>query len=138
MRNERVVLHEGETERTVKQAHNLVIPDVRPLALCLSGIECDTILWSHCTAAEALEKIVRRQRWNYIKEVFEIDVPDLDTFAVQFPKEEKALLLDFWTIYAALVHHFIPKATQRAYYFDGGKRAGVRHHGMAWYTPENK
>lgn len=138
MHNERVVLGDGGAGRMVRQARSIVIHDVRPLALCLSGIESDVILWSHQTAVEVLDKIVRRQRHNYVREVFEIDVPDLHNFAQQFPREEQTLLLSFWTLYDALVRHFMPRATARAYYYDGGRRGGLRYYSPAWYSPEPK
>ena len=73
-----------------------------------------------------------------MREPFEIDVPALDTIAQHFPKEEQALLMEFWHIYDAIVRHFLPKATSKVYYFDEGVRGGVRYHGLAWYTPKSK
>jgi hypothetical protein len=138
MRNERVVLGDEGAGRTVKQARALIIPDVRPLALCLDKPEESLLLWSHRVAVETLDKIIRRQRWCYIKEVFEIDVPDLQEVAHRFPKEEKVLLLDFSTVHHGLVRHFLPRAKRQPYFFENGRRGGLRFHGLAWYCPEPK
>jgi hypothetical protein len=137
MQNERVVIGEEGAGRTVRQAQSIVVPDVRPLAVFLDDVKCKVVLWSHVSALVTLERIVRRQRWISVREPFEIDVPDLDTIAKGFPREEQALLVEFWKVYDGLVRHFLPKATARVYCFDG-VRAGVRHHGLAWYSPEPK
>jgi hypothetical protein len=134
MQNERIVVGVDGPERTVKPARKIIVPDVRPLAVFLDDTEGKVLLWSHRVAVETLDKIIRRQRWCYVKEVFEIDVPDMEAIARRFPMEEESLVLEFWKTYDALVCHFMPKATGRAYYFDGGVRGGLRYHGLAWYS----
>jgi hypothetical protein len=109
MRNERVVFGDEGASRTVLLARNIVIPEVRPLALCLNECEGNVVLWSHRVAVETLGKIIRRQRWNSVKEGFEIDVPNLGAIAQRFPKEEQALLVEFWRLYDALIRHFLSK-----------------------------
>jgi hypothetical protein len=133
MRNERVTFGDEGASRSVMLAKKITIPDVRPLVVFLDQAEGSVLLWSHRVAVETLRKIVTRQRWNSVKEPFEIDVPDLNAIAQRFPKEEQSLVLEFWQVYDSLVRHFLPKATPRGYYFDG-VRGGVRYHGMAWYT----
>lgn len=136
MRNERVVLGDVGAGQTVKQARSIVIPDVRPLALCLNESEENLLIWSHRVAVDTLEKIVRRQRWNSVTEVYQIDVPDLDGIAQCFPREEKALVLAFWAVYGGLVRHFLRKARPQPYFFNNGVRAGSRFHGECWFSPE--
>jgi len=138
MRNERVVFGEEGAGQTIKQARSIVVPDVRHLAPFLNECEGNVVLWSYRVAVETLGKIVRRQRWNSVKEPFEIDVPDFDAIAQRFPREEKALVLDFWMIYDGLIRHFLPKSTPRAYTFENGVRGGIRYHGMAWFSPQPK
>jgi hypothetical protein len=138
MRNERVVIANEGAGRMTVLARNIFIPDVRHLAPFLNKVEGSVVYWSHESASLVLRRIVQRQRWNSVKEPFEIDVPDLHEIAKGFPREEQALLMEFWHIYDALVRHFLPKATPRVYFFDGGVRGGVRYHGVAFYTPEPK
>ena len=83
-----------------------------------------------------MKKIVQRQRWCHVKEAFEIDVPDLDWIAEGFPKEERAVLIEFWAIYDGLVRHFLPKAKVQPYVFKGGVRGGMRFNGWGWFSPE--
>jgi hypothetical protein len=132
VRRERIVVG----QQKARNAGNIILPDVRPLAVFLNPPESNVVLWSHRAAGETLRKIVRRQRWNSIKEGFEVDVPDLDRIAQGFPKEEQALLMDFWAVYESLVRHFLPKAKVQPYFFKGGVRGGIRLNGWGWFSPE--
>lgn len=138
MRNERVVFGEQGAGRTIMLARNVVIPDVRLLSLCLNEVEGKVLLWSYQSALVTLQNIIRRQRSNSVREPFEIDVPDLHGIAKRFPNEERALVMEFWQVYDALVRHFLPKSTAKVYYYDGGVRGGTRFHGLAWYSREPK
>jgi hypothetical protein len=134
--NEKVVVDEGGTK---VQAAKIVIPDVRCLALCLSKFDEVSLSWSHKIATSTLEKICTRQKWNYVNEVFEIDVPDLYNIAKSFPKEEQELVMDFWATFHAIVRHFMKKVEPIPYLFKKtGKRGGLRYKGWAWYTQEEE
>jgi hypothetical protein len=133
MRNERVNLGEGSVK---KRAGEIVVNDIRCLALCLDKTEESVLLWSHRVATETLDKILNRVKWNYVRESFEIDVPDLEAIAQVFPLEERALILEFWQTYYALVQHFLPKAKPVPYVFEKGVMGGMRFHGWGWFSPE--
>jgi hypothetical protein len=60
MRNERIVLGEGEAGRTTKRAGSIIIPDIRCLALCLSKNEEIALSWSYRVATKTLDKILNR------------------------------------------------------------------------------
>ena len=132
VRRERIVVG----QQKARNAGDILIPDVRPLAVFLDPPEGNLLLWAHRAAGDTLRKIVCRQRWNSIKEGFEIDVPDLQGIAQGFPKEEQALLMDFWAVYDGLVRHFLPKAKVQAYFTDSNLRGGTRYTGCGWYSPE--
>jgi len=132
MRRERVVVG----QQKARNAGDVLIPDVRPLAVFHNPPESKVVLWSHQAATRTLKKIVSRQRWCHVKESFEIDVPDLDRIAQGFPKEEQTLLMDFWAVYDGLVRHFLPKAKAQPYFCGNGVRAGMRYIGCGWYSPE--
>jgi hypothetical protein len=63
-------------------------------------------------------------------------VPDLDGIAQRFPKEENALLMDFWTTFHAIVRHFVKKVEPKPYMLKDGTAGGLRYKGWAWYTKE--
>ena len=135
MLNERVALGEPGTAQVKTRACDIIIPDIRFLAVFLDSPETSLLIWAHRVAQGTLDKILRRRRWNYVREVFELDVPDLEDIARRFPKEERTLLLNFWATYHAVVRHFLPKARPQVYYYNN-VRGGVRFHGWSWFTPD--
>lgn len=141
MRTEKVLLCEGggNNERLC-QVDEIVVPDIRFQGLFVSAAEQEVINYAYGSALWVQTLILVRQKHASHQEKFSIDIPDLWFIATgQKPALRKELrdeIMLFNMTYQALVRHFLPKAQQVPYSYDGKTRHGVRYKGSAWISNE--
>ena len=138
MKHEKVLLCEGGTGECRCRVDRLVVPDIRFHGLFVSTAEAKVLNYAYESAVYIRVLILEREKQSSHQKMFTIDIPDPWFIAnAQNPplrKELREEIMLFHMTFHALVRHFLPKAKQVGYSFDGKTRHGVRYKGCAWVS----
>ena len=141
MKDEQVLLCEGGgSNERLCPVGEIIVPDIQWTGLFVTKPEQAVINFAYESAMKVLAMILQREKQYSYKDKFTIDVPDLWFIAMgQKPALRKSLrdeIMEFSVTYIALVCHFLPKATQTGYSYDGQHMHGVKYKGVAWVSGE--
>lgn len=134
MTDEELVYCEGGKDEKLITVSAIRLPELSFYALFLSEQEAETLYYCETTARDILDKIVSRQKFDFVQEEFRIDVPDLWPICDKFVGEERTALMDFFAMFLSIIRYFLPDCRQQPYDKEGIKEAGMVFVGNGWYT----
>lgn len=140
MLTEEVVISRGGDNEVKVYAHQLIVPDIRVLSLCLDEETGMLLMFCYRNAMKLHGRIKTRKpkdRAGRVEKGFRYDVPDLWPTAKLFQRCDGEIVMSFWLVYHGLIQHFMP-GVEGATYTYGDNVIGLRYEGRGWYTEVNK
>ncbi len=128
---EKILIAEGGKRQRIVTAGEITLEDIAYLGVFLDELDQKQLVYAEGTARHLLQMIRHRRHDNQTVDDFQIDVPDLSAIAARLNTGERRVVLEFWSIYIALVKHLLPEAVQ-AEYHKKRRTTGVRYTGQGW------
>ncbi len=132
---EKILIAEGGKRQRIVTANEITLADIAFLGVFLDEMDQKQLIYAENTARHLLEMIKKRRRGEEVEDEFESDVPGLRAIGMRRCNEERAHLMEFWSIYVALVKHLLPGAVPSEYY-RRRKPTGMRYVGKGWISTD--